>query len=170
LTDGEKVLQTIMNLTMAMPQLISAVQTLQDNSFLQNVGNGLMGFLSGNFTTVGDLEEIGKNNVLARIQKVMAVEDEGIAAYDKIIEEVGEGSQEINKSLEILYKGGEAATDVLQDVDDGLIELAKNGNYTEVELTGLAKVFAEGVSAAMVEGATGAGLFAGGLKAVAAAA
>jgi hypothetical protein len=34
-----------MNLTMAMPQLITAMQTLQDNSFLQNIGNGLLNIL-----------------------------------------------------------------------------------------------------------------------------
>lgn len=55
-------------------------------------------------------------------------------------------------------------------MDQGLVDLVKNGGAVETELTGVAKVFAEGMATAMAEGATGAGLFAGGLKAVAVAA
>ena len=40
---------------MAMPQLITAMQTLQGNSFLQNIGNGLMNVL-GNEANIGTLE------------------------------------------------------------------------------------------------------------------
>lgn len=55
-------------------------------------------------------------------------------------------------------------------MDQGLVDLVKNGGAVETELTGVAKVFADGMATAMAEGATGAGLFAGGLKAVAVAA
>ena len=51
-------------------------------------------------------------------------------------------------------------------MDQGLVELVKNGGAAGTELTGVAKIFADGMAAAMTEGATGAGLFAGGLKAV----
>ena len=54
LSTGEKVLQTIMNFTMATSQLIPALQVLQNNSFLQNIGNGLLNILGSgsNFSDV----------------------------------------------------------------------------------------------------------------------
>lgn len=51
-------------------------------------------------------------------------------------------------------------------MDQGLVELVKNGGAASTELTGVAKIFADGMAASLAEGATGAGLFAGGLKAV----
>jgi hypothetical protein len=45
-----------MNLTMAMPQLITAMQTLQGNSFLQNLGQSFMGIFEGE-TLVGGMEK-----------------------------------------------------------------------------------------------------------------
>ena len=41
---------------MAMPQLISAMQTLQGNSFLQNIGQGFMKIFEGE-TLVGGMEK-----------------------------------------------------------------------------------------------------------------
>ena len=51
-------------------------------------------------------------------------------------------------------------------MDQGLVELVKNGGAAGTELTGIAKIFADGMAASLAEGATGAGLFAGGLKAI----
>ena len=51
-------------------------------------------------------------------------------------------------------------------MDDELVNLVKTGNIAGSELTGITKIFAEGMANSISQGATGLGVFAGGLKAV----
>lgn len=171
LSTGEKVLQTIMNLTMAMPQLITAMQTLQGNSFLQNVGNGLMNVL-GNQANIGTLETLGQSVMsgknaaqeLENLRGIITVGDEA----KSILGEVAEAGGEYAPQLLEMAKNGDEARKKLTEVGSALTENVESGQAANAALGSLSGVMGKAMASAAAEGATGLGILGAGLKAVAA--
>ena len=171
LSTGEKVLQTIMNLTMAMPQLITAMQTLQGNSFLQNVGNGLMDIL-GNQANIGTLETLGQSVMsgknaaqeLENLRGIIAVGDEA----KSVLGEVAEAGGKYAPQLLEMAKNGDEARKKLAEVGSALTENVESGQAANAALGSLSGVMGKAMASAAAEGATGLGILGAGLKAVAA--
>ena len=148
--DGERILQTIMSLTMALPQLINGLQAIKNTEI---------------FSAFSMIPEIGNTANIKGIQLLLEMEEKGAVAYDEMIEAVEQG-EKIADGLEDVWKAGEKATQTLGSMDDELVNLVKTGNIAGSELTGITKIFAEGMANSISQGATGLGVFAGGLKAV----
>ena len=145
--DGERILQTIMSLTMALPQLINGLQSLHDTQIFQ-----------GMFNTLQAIPNM--SSMIKQFDQLAQAQEKGVAAWEAIERFTGEHPfEELPKGLEEIARAGDKATDTMRSMD------------SEVdELSGIAKIFGQGVADAAKQGATGLGLFAGGLKAVGAAA
>lgn len=68
---------------MTMPQLILAMQTLEKTKAFDGIGNL--------FSMIPNLGGIA--NDIQGIQKLLEMEEKGAAAYDKMMEAVGEGAE-----------------------------------------------------------------------------
>lgn len=168
LSTGEKVLQTIMNLTMAMPQLISAMQTLQGNSFLQNIGNGLMGALNGTLPTIGDFEILAKGEESAsQLEFLKGIIETGDQAK-AVLGEVTEAGGEFAPQLLEMVKNGDEARKVLGEIGPVLEKDAEAGEVAKTALSSMSGVMGKAMATAAAEGATGLSVLGAGLKAVAA--
>lgn len=168
LSTGEKVLQTIMNLTMAMPQLISAMQTLQGNSFLQNIGNGLIGALNGTLPTIGDFEILAKGEESAsQLEFLKGIIETGDQAK-AVLGEVTEAGGEFAPQLLEMVKNGDEARKVLGEIGPVLEKDAEAGEVAKTALSSMSGVMGKAMATAAAEGATGLSVLGAGLKAVAA--
>lgn len=67
---------------MAMPQLISALQSIKDTQIFDGIGN-----------LFSAIPEIGNTANIKGIQQLLEMQDKGVEAYDKMIEAVGEGAE-----------------------------------------------------------------------------
>lgn len=83
-----------MNLTMVMPQLISALQSIKDTQIFDNIGN-IFANLTNIPQTISEIPKAAESasNTTMEIQKLLEMEDKGVAAYDKMMEAVGEGAE-----------------------------------------------------------------------------
>ena len=77
---------------MAMPQLISALQSIKDTQIFDNIGN-MFTNLTNIPKTISEVSAAAESagNATMEIQKLLEIENKGIAAYDKMMEAVGEG-------------------------------------------------------------------------------
>ena len=71
-----------MNLTMAMPQLISALQSIKETQIFDSISN-----------LFSVIPEIGNTANIQGIQQLLDMQDKGVEAYDKMMEAVGEGAE-----------------------------------------------------------------------------
>lgn len=155
---------------MAMPQLITAMQTLQGNSFLQNVGNGLMDIL-GNQANIGTLETLGQSVMsgknaaqeLENLRGIIAVGDEA----KSVLGEVAEAGGKYAPQLLEMAKNGDEARKKLAEVGSALTENVESGQAANAALGSLSGVMGKAMASAAAEGATGLGILGAGLKAVA---
>lgn len=172
LSTGEKVLQTIMNLTMAMPQLISAMQTLQGNSFLQNIGQSFMGIFEGE-TLIGGMEKQVtdvKNQVTEISQHWQSIQNiikEGDLAK-QTMQELAEKGEEIPEALRSIALTGDEARRHLSDFETGLQNVGKQGDEAVKGISTFSTTISGAMASAAAEGASGLGILAAGFKAAAA--
>lgn len=170
LSTGEKVLQTIMNLTMAMPQLISAMQTLQNNSLLSSVGQDLMTLLNPGGTNLGTFEILGQ-----KVQEAMAAKEQldeltEVAEKGKAISNVlnfdqGNTTPSVVKGMQEIAEKGKIAEKTLDAVGEELKESAMAGDAAEAALSSVSGVIGTAMATAAKEGATSLGILGAGLKA-----
>ena len=137
LDNGEKILQTILNLTMAMPQLISAMQTLQNSKFFSNIG------------TLINIPNISK--VATDIQELIKQGDIAKKALGQIGEE-----------LETAAKAGSLAS---QEMLDELKAAAKAGDDATLSFLGVDNAIGKAMAKAAAEGASGLGILGAAAKA-----
>ena len=136
LSTGEKVLQTIMNLTMAMPQLITAMDTLKGSDFLKNIGENLLQSL--------DFSKNGQKSLFAKEQFDELVEYAS-AGRDamKALGNAGKSmSDEIRQGLKKTIAEGALAEDALTKIGPELLETSMVGTTgleaIKASLSGLA--------------------------------
>lgn len=121
LSTGEKVLQTIMNLTMAMPQLITAMDTLKTSDSLKNIGQNLLSSL--------DFSKNGQKSLFAKEQfdELIAAATKGREAMDAIKFAGRNMSDEIREGLEKTIAEGALAEDALTKIGPELLETSMVG-------------------------------------------
>lgn len=116
LSIGEKILQTIMNLTMAMPQLITAMDTLKTSDSLKNIGQNLLSSL--------DFSKNGQKSLLAKKQfdELVVAATKGREAMDAVKFAGRNMSDEIREGLEKTIAEGTLAEDTLTKIGPELLE------------------------------------------------
>ena len=121
LSTGEKVLQTIMNLTMAMPQLITAMDTLKTSDTLKNVGENLLQSL--------DFSKNGQKGLFAKEQfdELVSAATKGREAMDAVKFAGRNMSDEIRQGLEKTIAEGALAEDALTKIGPELLETSMVG-------------------------------------------
>ena len=137
LDNGEKILQTILNLTMAMPQLISAMQTLQNSKFFSNIGALIN--IPNISKAATDIQELIKQGDIAK----------------KALGQIGE-------ELETAAKAGSLAS---QEMLDELKAAAKAGDDATLSFLGVDNAIGKAMAKAAAEGASGLGILGAAAKA-----
>lgn len=141
---------------MAMPQLIMAMQTLQNNSFLQNLGQGLLN--SSNFGDISILFDQlnGQSNQISAIQnQVINAQASMGAPLEEALLQVKLGSDKImelqntaNIGAEALKELDNAASGI---VDGGLVKLVKEGKEAQKQLDELEKTVGKALEQGLIE-------------------
>jgi hypothetical protein len=82
-----------MNLTMAMPQLISAMESLKNTELFNVLGQGMTGVQQA-FQSAVDKTDFGKGIIDAKeqLEELRVAEERGLAAYEKLDEIIGNGT------------------------------------------------------------------------------
>ena len=158
-----------MNLTMAMPQLISGLQSIKETQIFNSLGGVL-----DNIQKIGTLGSTGQifnqgldaAQQLDNLKNIIEVGDQAKAVLGDVIAAGGENSH----VLLDLAKNGDEARKVLGEIGPALEKQVVAGEGANTVLGSLSGTMGKAMAAAAAEGATGLGIFGAGLKAVAIAA
>lgn len=117
---------------MVMPQLISAMQTLQNNSFLSNIGEGFLNLFNGTSkieTVEKGLKAAEEMNALKSAMDASSKAQEGLTKF----------SQAFNKELAQTIIAGAEANKTYKEMGNALLEQMKAGTEAQASLGAFSK-------------------------------
>jgi hypothetical protein len=138
---------------MAMPQLISAMQTLQGNSFLQNLGGGFLDLFNGN--SIADKIRIG-DEALPKLLELKQAASQLTPELERIGKMGEAGIGQLSKPMQEVVTKGIAAKESLNKVGDALEQQVKEGK----EAAASAGIFSKVLVSMRIESEAGSGALA----------